>query len=601
MGMRPTHDPFGGHGPLVDKLIGNAYDIVKHVAMNMAYVKHVSFHLEHVFTVSKNIQDVNTVAGQIDKVVTLSELKTEIEAIYQNLASLLALAGKLEELMVLRQNLNALLSLESKTPELVELHTHLSKLLSVYASLDAINGIYQEMSKIRAIYDNLPTVVQVGENIVPLVAVGDAIEQVLAVEAKLPEIETVAAQIAEVAAVGTNIQAVLDIHASLNAVGGGSSSGGLKPYGYATIGDSITQAPDDWNIGWAKKVEFFTGGRARLRLNPSVGGYTMEQIRDLLLPQVLALNPKPRQCVISGGTYNLGSDMAYASGLLVLTEIINALVAAGIEPVLWTCPPQLSTDRRTRTANWNNQVWRIALQNGFRVIDSFSFFQDPATGLAKASLFMDDLHPNDLGYTTFGKSVADSGVIYEDQVPFPLASSNVYPGNLITNPLFLVESGTAGWAEGWTTSGAGFNGTASIVPDASGEFNWQRFSWASGIKPETNFEYILAIGSMIPDHVYQLTFRVRATKAAADHMFSAAMQGLVRDSSWASLLSVPLGQRIAAAEEDGVVMARFTAPAQTSFMTLFAAIPTTAGNTTGPLTLDYALPYMIDLTAAGLA
>ena len=73
MGMRPTNDPFGGTGPLVDKLIGNAYDIVKHVAMNMAYVKHVSFHLEHVFTVSKNIQDVNTVAGQIDKVVTLAE------------------------------------------------------------------------------------------------------------------------------------------------------------------------------------------------------------------------------------------------------------------------------------------------------------------------------------------------------------------------------------------------------------------------------------------------------------------------------------------------------------------------------------------------
>ena len=53
--MRTVNDPYGGYSPLVDKMIGNAYEVVKHVAMNLMYIRHVSANLEQVYTVATNI------------------------------------------------------------------------------------------------------------------------------------------------------------------------------------------------------------------------------------------------------------------------------------------------------------------------------------------------------------------------------------------------------------------------------------------------------------------------------------------------------------------------------------------------------------------
>lgn len=67
--MRTVNDPYGGYSPLVDKMIGNAYEVVKHVAMNLMYVRHVSANLEQVYTVATNI---NAVAAKLDNIDTIA-------------------------------------------------------------------------------------------------------------------------------------------------------------------------------------------------------------------------------------------------------------------------------------------------------------------------------------------------------------------------------------------------------------------------------------------------------------------------------------------------------------------------------------------------
>ena len=47
--MRPVNDPYGGVNPLIDKMIGNAYDIVKYVARYLKEIRYVAENMEHVF------------------------------------------------------------------------------------------------------------------------------------------------------------------------------------------------------------------------------------------------------------------------------------------------------------------------------------------------------------------------------------------------------------------------------------------------------------------------------------------------------------------------------------------------------------------------
>lgn len=47
--MRPVHDPYGGVNPLIDKMIGNAYDIVKYVARYLKEIRYVAENMQTVY------------------------------------------------------------------------------------------------------------------------------------------------------------------------------------------------------------------------------------------------------------------------------------------------------------------------------------------------------------------------------------------------------------------------------------------------------------------------------------------------------------------------------------------------------------------------
>ncbi len=47
--MRPVTDPYGGINPIIDKMIGNAYDIVKYVAKYLREIRYVAENMGTIF------------------------------------------------------------------------------------------------------------------------------------------------------------------------------------------------------------------------------------------------------------------------------------------------------------------------------------------------------------------------------------------------------------------------------------------------------------------------------------------------------------------------------------------------------------------------
>lgn len=72
MGIRPTNDPYGGVNPLIDKMIGNAFDIVKYVAANLRTIRYVAENMETVFHAAQNMQAADTGGGGANNVIVLA-------------------------------------------------------------------------------------------------------------------------------------------------------------------------------------------------------------------------------------------------------------------------------------------------------------------------------------------------------------------------------------------------------------------------------------------------------------------------------------------------------------------------------------------------
>ena len=79
MNMHTALDHYHGGAPIVDKMLGNAYQTVRLVAHYIEEVRHVSHHMKQVYDVSKFLPAIQTVANT----------ETQIKDLHQNLTALL--------------------------------------------------------------------------------------------------------------------------------------------------------------------------------------------------------------------------------------------------------------------------------------------------------------------------------------------------------------------------------------------------------------------------------------------------------------------------------------------------------------------------------
>jgi hypothetical protein len=66
---------------LVDKMIGTAYDVVKHVCRYIEEVRHVSAHMEQVFRVSGDLTNLDALSAQLENLTLIAESLDELLAL----------------------------------------------------------------------------------------------------------------------------------------------------------------------------------------------------------------------------------------------------------------------------------------------------------------------------------------------------------------------------------------------------------------------------------------------------------------------------------------------------------------------------------------
>ena len=61
--MRNAMNPYGGTGPLIDKMIGNAYDIVKYVAKYLKEIRYLAENMQYVYAAANGNRVVFSLEG----------------------------------------------------------------------------------------------------------------------------------------------------------------------------------------------------------------------------------------------------------------------------------------------------------------------------------------------------------------------------------------------------------------------------------------------------------------------------------------------------------------------------------------------------------
>lgn len=98
--MRTVFDPARNESGLVDRYIGTAFDIVKHVADNLAYIKQTSFYMESLVNIDNNMDKLQAIYVELAKLLV----------IYDNLPMLRTLMEDVAEYMTALNNYKELLS-----------------------------------------------------------------------------------------------------------------------------------------------------------------------------------------------------------------------------------------------------------------------------------------------------------------------------------------------------------------------------------------------------------------------------------------------------------------------------------------------------------
>ena len=241
-------------------------------------------------------------------------------------------------------------------------------------------------------------------------------------------------------------------------------------------------------LSWAK---YKLDSRIHLVKNAGVAGQRSDNIAARVT-DITGLNPKPDWCIVADWATNDVLTDTNTSAQIIANgnTIVNALLAAGVRPVLCTILPTTgfnTTARKTTVSLVNEWVRSQASTSGVVVFDPVPVFVNPADGFPATNMSRDGTHMTDLGGQTVGMALAEAMRPHISGSP-NLASSNVDTQNISLNPMMLGTAGTfsagvtGSMADSWNAAWSGAAGVAAVSKVArtdgiAGE--WQQITLSS--------------------------------------------------------------------------------------------------------------------------
>jgi lysophospholipase L1-like esterase len=242
----------------------------------------------------------------------------------------------------------------------------------------------------------------------------------------------------------------------------------VSPRTIFAIGDSITAldlsdqgvmtsvgiGPRNY-LPWAV---LYSQGKLIYKGQSGTVGFTTAQVLTTHLP--LAVKAAPGICVVLCGTNDVGtvSSTTISTAKANITSIVQQLLAASIQPVLCTIPPQNSVSNSilVQVGQLNHWIKRYGQGHGIPVADFHGVLTDPATGGNYTSgLNTDNLHPTSAGAKLMGQELSSAILTAFPQVTKPvLIDANLDPTYIFGNGLMLTDTNADGLPDNFATSGS---------------------------------------------------------------------------------------------------------------------------------------------------
>lgn len=220
----------------------------------------------------------------------------------------------------------------------------------------------------------------------------------------------------------------------------------------------VTSSSISFGWDWPSFAMYLSAGRLQLIQNQAIGGQTSQQMIDRFDTDVTPFAPNivPLGCVENDiQAYGaLGWTLAQmtAGFKSTMKQLVAKCRAIGAVPVLRTAMPHVSTGVHLPTGAYNSWVKEWAASEGIPLVDMWSVLVDPTTGLYRANLTADGVHPNEEGSFRLAQYWLQQMDGLLPPAAFPLPQDSTDTGQLLPTPNFLTN--TSGVPTGWAASGA---------------------------------------------------------------------------------------------------------------------------------------------------
>lgn len=236
------------------------------------------------------------------------------------------------------------------------------------------------------------------------------------------------------------------------------------------IGDSIT---DNWSAfdyqpwmgsNYLPLLTVQTMQRMKYGGIYATGGIQSTKMRDIHIPQVLALNPPPGACILFCGTNDTGTPQPYwnlSYTKEVVKDMVRSLMNAGITPIMVAIPPHDDFPSYTPNSEaWNAFIKQYAIDHNLPLIDVDAAVTDP-DNTWKAGYSTDGLHPNPIGYEAMVNQAIAQGIpnLFPINDPTLLTArttgdlTNIINDGTLNLGMFTTDTNADGVSDGFTTSG----------------------------------------------------------------------------------------------------------------------------------------------------
>jgi len=169
------------------------------------------------------------------------------------------------------------------------------------------------------------------------------------------------------------------------------------------LGDSITYGfPFGPEASWVRHAAGETGLSL---VNSGVNGNSFADMLGRFSRDVAGYEPE--LVIITGGTNDVAARESLAAVRPRLETIVGRALAAGITPVLGLTVPILDPGLEMILSELRQMVRRMAEERGLGILDFYSPFIDPSSGQPRGDWFLDDAHPNRLGYRAMAAAAAE--------------------------------------------------------------------------------------------------------------------------------------------------------------------------------------------------